>query len=124
MWSVEFASLEIRWWNMNDGGATDRIHVLYGTATLVSDADKPSSPWRRVSMVASPHSVLATWERRDFRALTEQRMRPAFNQYATHDKTQQPGLFIPPYTGPGVGLCVENARAVFRNVRLIPLNAP
>jgi eukaryotic-like serine/threonine-protein kinase len=29
--------------------------------------------------------------------------------------------FTPPYIGPGIGVCVFNATAVFRNVRLIPL---
>ena len=73
-------------------------------------------------MTIRPTELAAEWDGRAFKPLAETETEPARKLLAARHGLASPAAFGPSMIGPGIGLCVENAEAVFRNVRIVPLN--
>jgi eukaryotic-like serine/threonine-protein kinase len=117
---VEKVELELCWWDrqlqpeqMGYGSRAERKVMPIERA--------PTLGWHSIGAVVRPQEIEAYRDQKPFAVLTEEKARSFFTRVAASHKLGPTEIFLPAF-GPGMGLCVENAEAVFRNMKLVPLN--
>jgi hypothetical protein len=95
---------------------------------LVPRAEFEKLSWHTVEVVVRPEVVTGTWDDRPLEPLYGPRradrpgttsIQPRLEGFARRwEKRHPPAPFEPPYIGDGIGVCVFNATAVFRNFTL------
>lgn len=90
---------------------------------LLPTVREPTLSWHSVGIELRPDEVSASWDRDFLTPVSEAEVLARLrNRVSKHFNLGGADVFAPPAFGPGMGLCVENAEAVFRNVKLVPLN--
>jgi hypothetical protein len=126
---IESAAFWSAIWNPTPHG----LHMQFNpgvTRTLrVSDETDQTLEWHKVEIVITPDSVRGSWNGKQlpqvFDSLGQGRDKNLCMEKRLNGNDPSLRLrpvFAPPYIGSGIGVCGFNATAVFRNVRLIPLN--
>lgn len=114
----EIASAQTLWWN-----PLPSVTVRLGAEHQAITPGRPTTPeslrWHRWQIVIDPGRLAATWDNHTLPAISAAEFDKKLQLVPPRSPTRP--AFPPPTFGPGVGLYVENADAVFRNTRLVPL---
>jgi eukaryotic-like serine/threonine-protein kinase len=91
---------------------------------LAPEEGKRELIWNTFSLVVELGRIAANWRHESVGAIANDVALKNFNGFyrLSHRKSTPP--FHSPVFGPGFGLTVNNATAVFKNVRIVPLNLP
>jgi serine/threonine-protein kinase len=130
---TETALCDLKAWSRKSAGFRKQFHVLRRTTTVPLELDQPLR-WHVVELVIRPDILTGSWNGVELRSVLGARVSDWFwprsiqsplelwaNGLASANPTGPPPRFTPPYIGPGIGVCVLNATAAFRNITIEPL---
>lgn len=121
---TEFAHFDLYVWDRGPGART--TFPQHARKSRVTHDDGAPLRWYALDIVIRPDALTATWDGIEVPAVYTERA-PDGNwtrcvkqqlDNQTPDLRGKPPRFQPPYIGPGIGLSVYKATAVFRNVSI------
>jgi hypothetical protein len=134
---IQRAYFEVAVWGERPPGERSAMpDAVVRVSPDISPTSDETPEWHAVELVIHPNGVSGTWNGMPLKPVSGplQAGRPPKQSVQAWKQSVQYWLsspsmhgrptVAPPYIGPGIGVCVFNATATFRNVQLVPLQPP